>query len=228
MATNTYTKLKTGSAAFSDMMKAFAITTVMNVNVYEIDSKFEFNKNTPEQIRDHYAAKDSLAYIDTLKVANVTVEGPTKTITGGQYTNPLIKFGKTARLEMQDALGRADAIEAFGGAINEYSDAEYTTVVAMHSTSDFAPARLLIGETFFIDQKTGRQVRVNIIFYQVQPDSILNLNQDSEGDATVFDMNADLLTTDVLLPVMDETTQEISNQAHGVFYSVLPIKAKAE
>lgn len=215
-----YSKLQTGGSTFDQMMNAFGVVTVMNAHVYELDEACDFKNKTATQIRDHYKSLgvDStkhLAFIDTLKVANITVEGPNKTVTGGQYSNPLIKFGKSARLEMQDALGRADAIEAFGGAINEFAAAGGAQI-AMHVTEDFAPTRLIIGESFFIDRKTGRQVKVDVIFYQVLPDSIFNLTQDAEGDATVFDMNADLLTTEIKVGHSDG-----QDYTHGVFYSVI-------
>ena len=76
---------------------------------------------------------------------------------------------------------------------------------------------MIIGDSFFIDRKTGQQVKVKIIFYQFLPDSIFNLTQDAEGDATVFDMNGDLLTTEIL--VGDKDTNQI---VHGVFYSIIP------
>jgi hypothetical protein len=216
-----YSKLTQGSDVFNNMMTAFGVVTVMNAKVYEIDDKCKFEEKTASEICAYYKAKDKtnglLATIDTLKVANVTVEGPNKTVTGGQYSNPLIKFGKSARLEMQDALGRADAIEAFGGAINEFSDLSKASMTGMHVTEDFAPTRLIIGDSFFISKDSGQQVKVNIIFYQVLPDSIFNLTQDAEGDATVFDMNADLLTTNILVGHADN-----NNHKHGVFYSVLP------
>jgi hypothetical protein len=226
MADTTYSKLEAGGATFSDMMKEFGVVTVMNAKVYNIDSSIAFTQ-TADAIRDAYKATKPLAYIDSLKVANVTVEGPSKTVTGGQYSNPLIKFGKSARLEMQDALGRADAIEAFGGCVNEYSDSNLTTIKAMHVTEDFTSAKLIIGESFFIDRKKGKQVKVDIIFYQVLPDSIFNLTQDAEGDATVFDMNADLLTTEIHVPVKvsaDGGTATYQNQPHGVFYSIIEYK----
>lgn len=215
-----YSKLETGTSTFNKMMNAFGVVTVMNAHVYELDG-FDFKGHTAAQIRDHYknlgeGSTKHLAFIDTLKVANITVDGPNKTVTGGQYSNPLIKFGKSARLEMQDALGRADAIEAFGGAVNEFT-ANGGDRIAMHVTEDFAPTRLIIGESFFIDKETGRQVKVDIIFYQVLPDSIFNLTQDPEGDASVFDMNADLLTTEILVGHANGT-----DDTHGVFYSVLP------
>lgn len=215
-----YSKLETGGSTFNQMMNAFGVVTVMNAHVYELDDACDFKAKTAAEIRDHYKglgenSTKHLAFIDTLKVANITVEGPNKTVTGGQYSNPLIKFGKSARLEMQDALGRADAIEAFGGAVNEFAAMDGDKI-AMHVTEDFAPTRLIIGESFFIDRKTGRQVKVDVIFYQVLPDSIFNLTQDAEGDATVFDMNADLLTTEILVGHKDN-----QNHTHGVFYSIL-------
>ena len=216
-----YSKLEKSTESFANMMKEFGVVTVMNAKVYEIDSTVKFSEKTAKDIRDAYIVKTAenglLATIDTLKVANITVEGPSKTVTGGQYSNPLIKFGKTARLEMQDALGRADAIEAFGGAIVEYDTKTTKAMTGMHVGSDFAPERLIIGESFFVGRENGQQVKVDIVFYQVLPDSIMNLTQDAEGDATVFDLNADLLTTDILVGHDDD-----QNYTHGVFYSILP------
>lgn len=214
-----YSKLTRGADDFTNMMNEFGIVTVMNVEVYEIDDQIVFKDKTASEIRSAYKNNPSklLTKIDTLKIANINIEGPNKTVTGGQYSNPLIKFGKSARLEMQDALGRSDAIEAFGGAVNEFKDSGKAELIGMHITEDFAPARLMIGESFFISKKTGQQVKVDIIFYQVLPDSIFNLTQDPEGDASVFDMNADLLTTDILVGHKDSINAE-----HGVFYSILP------
>lgn len=214
-------KLKPDNANFAEMMNEFGVVTVMNADVYEIPADYPFSSKTAETIRNEFVGGNhtKLATIDSLKIANITVEGPNKTVTGGRYSNPLIKFGKSARLEMQDALGRADAIEAFGGSVNEYTDSKYQQVAAMHITEDFAPTRLIIGDSFFISKKSGQQVKVKIIFYQVLPDSIFNLNQDAEGDATVFDMNADLLTTEIKM-------NDAAGTVHGVFYSIVPYEAK--
>lgn len=215
-----YTKLEKGGASFANMMNEFGVVTVMNAKIYEIDENYGFD-HTAYELRDFYKQNGNmLAEIDTLKVANITVEGPSKTVTGGQYSNPLIKFGKTARFEMQDALGRRDAIEAFGGAVNEFTS-NGGQMVGMHITEDFSPARLIIGDSFFIDRKKGTQVKVDIMFYQVSPDSIFNLTQDAEGDATVFDMNADLLTTEIRVGHKDG-----NDDLHGVFYSIIEYKDK--
>lgn len=227
-----YTHLKQGGSSFSEMMlqNGFGIVTVMNAQFYDyndIAKDYSFKDHTVEEVVTHLLSETPICRLDTLKVANVTVEGPTKTITGGQYSNPLIKFGKTARLEMQDALGNSRALEALCGGLNEWdaptsgselSDNDYpvTGLRAFHYGEDFSEAKVILGDSFFIDKKSGKQIKVKILFYQFMPDSLFNLTQDAEGDATVFDMNGDLLITDV--KTFDNKGAELT---HGMFYSVL-------
>lgn len=219
------------SATFSGMMAdGFGIVTVMNVKVFDALTAEEYANHTATDIASAAASGalgsktlTPLCTIDTLKIANVTQEGPAKTVTGGQYSNPLIKFGKSARLEMQDALGRIEAIQALGGGIAEWDDAGSKTYKALHFGEDFTGPKLLVGDSFFIDKKTGQQVGVNIIFYQFLPDSIFNLTQDAEGDATVFDMNGDLLTT--VIKTYDSGTAETP---HGFFYSIVEKNSASE
>lgn len=222
MATeNKYVNLSSKTADFDSMMSnGFGIVTVMNAKVYNSQySGTEDTKLTPKQIIEKYTG-DGICTLKTLKVANVTQEGPNKTVTGGQYSNPLIKFGKSARLEMQDALGNAKAIEALGGATIGYQ-ADKSTISALHFGEEFSGPKTIIGDSFFIDQTTGRQIPVNIIFYNFLPDSIFNLTQDAEGDATVFDMNGDLMTTTVELE--DFAGNRINS---GLFYSIVAKEAQ--
>ena len=209
-----YTKLEQSTANFSSMLSRFGVVTVMNADVYK--NLVDTTVKTPEEYLTAATADKHLCRLDTLKIANVTVEGPSKTVTGGQYSNPLIKFGKSARLEMQDALGNANVIDALCGGIAEYEDSTNTTLRGLHYGEDFGAPVTIIGDSFFIDQNTGAQVPVKIIFYQFLPDSIFNLTQDAEGDATVFDMNGDLLTTTVKLPSKSGAAIE-----HGIFYSIV-------
>lgn len=208
------TRLGGSNASFDSMMKnGFGVVTVMNAKVYDAPAASVFKNSTAYGIYNQYKNAECLCEIDTFKVANVTEEGPSKTVTGGQYSNPLIKFGKSARLEMQDALGRAEAIDALCGGITE---TEGGVITGLHFGEDFVGPKMIIGDSFFIDRKTGQQVKVKIIFYQFLPDSIFNLTQDAEGDATVFDMNGDLLTTEIL--VGDKNEKPL---VHGVFYSII-------
>ena len=120
MANKYFSKLNQSNGTFSDMMKnGFGIVTVMNAQVYKIEADtFKTVKNAYTFVKE-LKNDNLLCELDTLKIANVTIEGPTKTISGGQYSNPLIKFGKSARLEMQDALGSAEAIDALCGGVRE-------------------------------------------------------------------------------------------------------------
>ena len=213
------TRLGGNSASFDSMMKnGFGVVTVMNAKVYDAPEASVLKGLTAYEIYERSKTMTLLCEIDTFKVANVTQEGPSKTVTGGQYSNPLIKFGKTARLEMQDALGRAAAIDALCGGIMETED---LAVAGLHFGEDFVGPKMIVGDSFFIDRKTGQQVKVKIIFYQFLPDSIFNLTQDAEGDATVFDMNGDLLTTEILVG-----QKEGEPKPHGVFYSIIPEAAE--
>lgn len=218
------TNLSGSSATFDSMMARFGVVTVMNAKIYDT-AALAGNETIANYFKDKTAydiIKDAengtaLCELDTLKTANVTVDGPDKTVNGGQYSNPLIKFGKSARLEIQDALGNSAALEAMCGGFQEWKKDTTSVLTGMHFGEDFSGPKTIIGDSFFIDQKTGAQVKVKIVFYQFLPDSLFNLTQDSEGDATVFDMNGDLLTT--VIKVGDNAgTGSIE---HGVFYSIV-------
>lgn len=233
MPNKSYSKLEGALTGFNKMIQRFGVVTVMNARIYDVNETVLDGTHKVDEIVTAYVTGAPIARLDTLKVANVTIDGPDKTVTGGQYNNPLIKFGKTATIEMQDALGNASALEAlcggliesFGASLDSWkkepqpTGAEEYNTVALHFDEGFASAKTIIGDSFFIDQETGQQIPVTIIFYQVLPTSVFNLTQDSEGDATVFDMNGDLLTTNILVGT-DGTTA--GNMVHGVFYSIVP------
>ena len=210
-----YSRLGTSNPSFDSMIQRFGVVTVMNAKVYDV----VYNGTTPttvDQILAMYPEENALTTLDTLKIANVSQDGPDKTVTGGQYSNPLIKFGKSARLEMQDALGNNEALDALCGTISEYNAKGFTGRIALHVGEQFAGPKCIIGDSFFIEQKSGAQVPVKIIFYQFLPDSLFNLTQDPEGDATVFDMNGDLMTT--VIKVGNSEGELIKT---GVFYSIV-------
>ena len=210
-----YSRLGASNATFDSMIQRFGVVTVMNAKVYDV----VYNGTTPatvDQVLAMYSEENALATLDTLKIANVSQDGPDKTVTGGQYSNPLIKFGKSARLEMQDALGNNEALDALCGTVSEYREQALETRIALHVGEQFAGPKCIIGDSFFIEQKSGAQVPVKIIFYQFLPDSLFKLTQESEGDATVFDMNGDLMTT--VIKVGNSEGELIKT---GVFYSIV-------
>ena len=225
MADKHFTRLLSSENGFNQMMQRFGVVTVMNVRVYEwFDFNDEALSNTNiSQYAPPYAIYKGITTgftpictLDTLKISNISIEGPSKTLSGGRYANPIIKFGKTARLEMQDALGHIDAIDALCGGIAERTGSQNGIYIGLHVGEDFNTPKIIIGDTFFIDQATQQQVPVVIIFYKFLPDSLFNLTQDAEGDAAVFDMNGDLLPMSVLLG-----TNESNWTPHDVFYSII-------
>lgn len=238
-----YTRLTEQQASFDEMIQRFGVVTVMNVKVYDTNevldklygkptdgtfNKFDGTKSAcdvrkvlGEKTDDSGNTVKPICELDTLKTSNITQEGPTKTITGGQNASPLLKFGKTARLEMQDALGNSEALETLGGMTVEYESKDATTGVlgsrfAVHASDTFGGPKTLLGESFFINQRNGAQVPVEILIYQFVPDSIFNLTQDAEGDATVFDLNGDLISTKIKLGDNEGNGMKVN-----LFYSIL-------
>ncbi len=208
-------------------------------NSYAFNAEnIDFSKLKVNEIVALYLMTTPVTELKYLKTANVTQEGPTKTVTGGQSASPLIKYGKTSRLEIQNALGNAEAMEALMGTVTEYfrttkatdANLEKGATDVIHAGSTFAGPKTILGETFIIDSKTAAQVPCYIIFYNFLPDSLFNLTQDAEGDATVFDMNGDLIKTTVLIGNMlewDTGTNKykestIDGVEIGVFDSIVP------
>ena len=208
-------------------------------NSYAFNAEnIDFSKLKVNEIVALYLMTTPVTELKYLKTANVTQEGPTKTVTGGQSASPLIKYGKTSRLEIQNALGNAEAMEALMGTVTEYfrttkatdANLEKGATDVIHAGSTFAGPKAILGETFIIDSKTAAQIPCYIIFYNFLPDSLFNLTQDAEGDATVFDMNGDLIKTNILIGNMlewDTGTNKykestIDGVEIGVFDSIVP------
>ena len=235
------TGLTVSSVTFDDMLKnGFGIVTVMNARVFTKPIEDLLNLAEGEDLSNQKVhdivkallALDSTNYIklDTLKIANINQDGPTKTITGGQTGSALLKYGKTATIEIQDALGRAEALELLGGATIETfeketgsGESQTNTGIAegslkvIHFGDQFGGPKPILGESFFVDQKTGKQIKVYILIYEMLPDSIFNLTQDAEGDATVFDMNGSLNSKEICVGLT-----EGKNTTMNVFYSIVP------
>ena len=247
------TGVDTTAVTFDKMIQnGFGIVTVMNARVFRkpievvlgTGSASDFKKADLKTMKAHDIVKGLLEkteetdYIrlDTLKIANINQEGPSKTITGGQTGSALLKYGKTATIEIQDALGRADALELLGGATvetfkdsteaaetNQKITAGNTKVI--HFGDQFGGPKPILGESFFVDQQSGKQVKVYILIYEMLPDAIFNLTQDAEGDATVFDMNGSLNSKEICIGT-DGTAA--NDTTMNVFYSILPQLQYAE
>lgn len=229
-----YTKLEKTESSFAERMQHFGVVTVRNADIYEVgeysklETKSAYEIATAAKALTAVGAKNdtlTITYkgrIDTLKTASISTDGPTKTITGGQYNEPLLKYGKTVTVSRQDALGDHKALEALCGTVSEYSEGSKSTTIdetkfiGRHITPQFATAKRIIGDSFFVNQKTGETVNVKIIFYKFLPDSLFNLAQEADGDASVFDRNG------TLVPVKIQVGQSDGHsEPEQVFWSVI-------
>lgn len=244
------TGLTVSTVSFDEMLNnGFGIVTVMNARVFKQPIEYVLgtgsgsslvkadlkNMKVHDIVNGLINKTEGTDYIklDTLKIANINQDGPTKTITGGQTGSALLKYGKTATIEIQDALGRAEALELLGGATIEtfdvQSDGENGKKVnqgigtgntkVIHFGDQFGGPKPILGESFFVDQKSGKQIKVYILIYEMLPDSIFNLTQDAEGDATVFDMNGSLNSKEICVGLDNQAN---TNTTMNVFYSILP------
>lgn len=126
--------------------------------------------------------------LDTLKIANISTEGPTKTATGGMAADTLLKYGKKFSVEMQDALGHASTLQELYGA-NLSSNKQILAI-----TDRFPGEKTLVGTTFVIDQATGTKQPIKICIPIFNCDGIFNLTQDAEGDVSTFDLNGQVVS----------------------------------
>lgn len=85
-------------ADLNTILERFGFATVLEPTFYEVGS------DVP------------LFTLDSLSVANITQEGPTKTVKGGLYAETQMRYGKTMRLEMEDVVGRIEVLKRLMGA----------------------------------------------------------------------------------------------------------------
>ena len=106
-------------ADFSQAIQRGGMVTVMNAAIFDGSAINLTNASNPAEAYKQLDGKELISYIDHFKTANLNASGPTITITGGQSANPLIKFGKTMKCEMNMALCQIDALVALGGVQTE-------------------------------------------------------------------------------------------------------------
>jgi hypothetical protein len=201
------------------MLRQFGVVTVMDVVAYKAVRHATDNadKGIEEGEWDSVstlADDNKLFSLKTLKIANINTEGPTKSATGGQNADVLLKYGKTFTIEMQDALGKYEVLKNIYGANDNGTTDRAASIVAI--TDGFPGEITLVGKTFVVDKATGAKQPILIIIPFYLGDGIFNLTQDAEGDISVFDMNGNILRFS-----NGGTAEEIENDqndAYGKLY----------
>ena len=126
------------------------------------------------------------AVIESLKIANFTQEGPTKTARGGKNNAILARYGKETRLEMEDAIVNIKVLEYLMGA-----DVSKPGEIQIKDT--FPEEVRLEGTTFFIDTETGKKIEATFEVPRFFPDGLFNLTMEAEGDFGVIEIGGEVI-----------------------------------
>ena len=82
------------------MLRQFGVVTVMDVDAYKAERHTAASIGSLVGVEEgEWDSKSTFAgkklfSLKTLKIANINTEGPTKTATGGQNADVLLKYGK--------------------------------------------------------------------------------------------------------------------------------------
>lgn len=251
--TKSWSRLGGSKSSFDQMLAGFAAVDVMNIDVYALTDDFINNYyNGKHKVDEIYKAittttsitvegSDSpiqvealehLCKLNYLKASNAQMEGPTKEVTGGWNNKSLLKYGKTATTEITNALGQADALEAFNGAVIEHfgtadepGKEDFKTEGKshiIHVTDSFSGPKLLVGETYFVQQSTGEQVKVKIIFWNFISNDVFNLSLSPDGDATTFDCSGTLNVAEIAVGKKGATDADTDIVPVKEFFSIMP------
>ena len=161
-----------------------AFVTVMDIDVYTPIIQETW---TPG---DYLYEKEDES-IKCLTISNITQEGPRKEIRGGRNAEPCVRYGKTMRLEMEDAVMRKDLlVKLFGAKIEDAG----TATEKISFTEKFPTSMMLVGRTKLIDQASGDAVEVQLVLYRFLPDGVTDLTMESEGDIGVISIAGELFS----------------------------------
>lgn len=121
--------------------------------------------------------------IDSLRISNITQEGPEKVYKGGLYNKTHIKYGRTMRIEMEDVICTPDVLKLFFGATG-------TDVLSFKNT--FVKQTYAISGTTRILKENGEVATATFSIPKFLPDQLLNLNLEVDGDFAVLDMAGEI------------------------------------
>ncbi len=209
--------------SYFDQDRAFGVVTVMDACVYTVSANTVegWSAKTPVEVYNQIANTTSasaasinlVANIKYMQAATLSTDGPEIDIQGGKYNNHLLKYGKTARCEITDALAEPDALAHLGG---------FELANGVLSVTDkFGGPVTIVGDTFVVDQATGQHIQSKVLMYQFMPDAIPTVAFEA-GSAATFDMNGDLLAVDLKAAASADADNTCPSSS-GYFYSIIPV-----
>lgn len=133
-----------------------------------------------------------MATLDTLTISNLTEEGPRKEGRGGKNARPVIRYGKTARLEMEDIVFNGEVLAKFANASVTRDVGGNITSITF--TEEFPDGFSIIGDTNVVNKDTGLKENLYLVFYDFLPDGLINLTMEAEGDLGIMNMQGELFS----------------------------------
>lgn len=124
-------------------VERFGMVTVMDVVLYDLDANDKFLK--------------PVLFLDTLKMTNINTEGSAKEIRGGIGNDMLINydFGRTANIEMQDALLSTESLAILWG-----TEVGSTTIVDYNEVRTTAPTATAVAGSVYIYPTDGKTAAI--------------------------------------------------------------------
>ena len=153
-----------------------------------LPTKLSFVTVMDVEVFDTTDATSGIGTIECLTISNITQEGPRKEIRGGRNAEPCIRYGKTMRLEMEDAVMRKEMVNTLFGADIEVGSISFTET--------FPKGIKLIGTTQVVDTDTGVPVEVKLTIHRFIPDGVTDLTMESEGDIGVISIAGELFSNE--------------------------------
>lgn len=183
----------------NSLLDNFGVATVMDIKMVRWTSGHNWYKLT----EGAFPGMSEKLFLDTLKLSNIKESTPEKTFKVGAANVPVARIGKKVTIEIQDALGKIDALTTFFGLEKDEQTGR------LYSTLDFSGPLCLEGEAYIINDK-GDYEPIYIFMPCCVPDSALELTGSSEEFGT-FNLNVQLF------PVL---FTDKNNNTRKIFYAI--------
>lgn len=167
---------------FETILERFGAVTVMDICVYKLKEEYKYSHDIPLNA-GHFVYTGIC--LDTLKISSIKQESPKKVFNIGINNMPLIQTGKSFVINIEDALGRSQALKNFLSA-QKLNITNNIDILYFNQNIKTMPLLLEGRTTILLDNNTKKDIYILIPCFI--PDSVFNLILD-ESNSAVFDLS---------------------------------------